>query len=142
MGIQSATLRRVEPAHARTTYVTGILTRLVENLVAWAGLVWRDRRTGQRVRGGQTRARRRITVLASLWTAYATGGVASALLEHWLSMRAYLLPLALLLVAILLEKPNGSAKRLDQSMARRHCGQRAQRPAHGTISARDQSRSA
>lgn len=104
MGIQSATLRRVEPAHARTTYVTGILTRLAENLVAYAALAFDRHRTGRRVRDEEARTKGRILVLASLWTSYATGGVIAALLELRVEMRAFALPLALLGVAIVLDR--------------------------------------
>jgi uncharacterized membrane protein YoaK (UPF0700 family) len=99
MGIQSATLRRVEPAHVRTTYMTGVLTRLVENAVAWA-----MRPRGPRGAEEGAAAGRRVLVLASIWIAYATGGVASALLELRFAMRAYGLPLALLVVAIVLDR--------------------------------------
>lgn len=103
MGIQSATVRRIEPAHARTTYITGVLTRLVENLVAWAAEVWQRRRRGRASPTKEAIALRRAGVLASIWMAYASGGVAAALLGRTLGMRAFLLPLALLLVAIALD---------------------------------------
>lgn len=103
MGIQSATLRRVEPVHARTTYVTGVLTRLVENLVAWGALVWARQRDGRRPEE-EAITKARVRVLASLWTAYAGGGVIAALLALRLEMRAYALPLALLIVAIFLDR--------------------------------------
>ena len=104
MGIQSATLRRVEPAHARTTYVTGVLTRFVENLVAWSVLVWDRRRQRRPARNEETVVRKRIGVLASIWIAYAVGGIGCALFERLIGWRAFAIPLALLVLAIVIDR--------------------------------------
>lgn len=104
MGIQSATLRRVEPAHARTTYVTGVLTRFVENLVAWSVLVWDRRRLRRQACNEEAVVRKRIGVLASIWTAFAVGGTGSAVFERIMGWRAFAIPLALLVVAIVLDR--------------------------------------
>jgi uncharacterized membrane protein YoaK (UPF0700 family) len=102
MGIQSATLRRAASTRARTTYLTGILTRLVENLVAWTACIV-DRRCGRAREADETKARRHAAVLASIFAVYATGGIAAALLERLAAVRAFVLPIALLAVAIALD---------------------------------------
>jgi uncharacterized membrane protein YoaK (UPF0700 family) len=96
MGIQSATLRRAGPATARTTYVTGVMTRFVENLVRCFAALERDE--------AQRRAARAKTrILGGVWLAYATGGIASGLLAVHFGMRAVLLPLVGVLAAIALD---------------------------------------
>lgn len=104
MGIQSATIHRVVVAHARTTFITGILAHLVENIVLWGTLVWERRRGGHQRRDKEATAKQRVVVHASLWMLYATGGIVAALLGLRVAMRAFALPLALLFVAIALDR--------------------------------------
>jgi uncharacterized membrane protein YoaK (UPF0700 family) len=105
MGLQNATLRRVGGLSVRTTFITGILTTLAEEGVAW--LYW----LGGHLRAGRGRrvwrvAHRHVSLvrmglLAGLWCAYAFGAVAGGFgVERW-GMGALWPPLAVLAAVIL-----------------------------------------
>jgi uncharacterized membrane protein YoaK (UPF0700 family) len=74
MGLQNAVPVRVRGLFVRTTYVTGTLTSLAEDAVAWIA-----------ARGPSRRAARfRVLLWAGVWMAYVAGAVASGLAErHW-----------------------------------------------------------
>jgi uncharacterized membrane protein YoaK (UPF0700 family) len=91
MGIQSATLWRMGSVRTRTTFVTGLLAQLGETIVRFARLPRSPRGRGARRRRQQRSA---IVLLGGVWTAYACGGVGSALLERAIGAIAMALPLA------------------------------------------------
>jgi uncharacterized membrane protein YoaK (UPF0700 family) len=105
MGVQSATLRRVGNARVRTTYVTGVLTRLVEQLVRLGVLSWVALRGQAQADAGQkrTEAREEVLLLGAVWLSYLAGGIAAGLLAVAAGTRAVILPLAGIAVAIALD---------------------------------------
>jgi uncharacterized membrane protein YoaK (UPF0700 family) len=105
MGIQGTTLRRVRSARVRTTYITGLLTRLVEGLVKLATLA-PGRRHAARTPEADDEWRKttdNVRVLSAVWIAYTAGGISSGVLTIKLGFSAIALPLATLVAAILLD---------------------------------------
>jgi uncharacterized membrane protein YoaK (UPF0700 family) len=102
MGMQSATLRRAGRVRARTTYMTGVLTRFVENLVMLAACSW-DRHKGRPDHEKELHARAQVATLSGVWLSYATGGVACGLLVRWIGWLALLLPVTSVAAAIVLD---------------------------------------
>jgi uncharacterized membrane protein YoaK (UPF0700 family) len=86
MGLQSAYLRRESGASVHTTFITGMLTALAEDGVAW----YRDR--------SDTAARRRVAIHGGIWVGYLAGGIAGAALALEWDFWALALPVLLLLV--------------------------------------------
>jgi len=104
MAIQTATLRRVGGRTVRTTYVTGMLTRLAEGIVNYAFLRLDIRQGRIGPADGRLRlrsARSRILLLAGIWGAYAGGGVLGAVLDGRFRLRSLGVPVAVLVVVVL-----------------------------------------
>jgi uncharacterized membrane protein YoaK (UPF0700 family) len=84
MGVQNAVPVRVRGVFVRTTYVTGTLTSLAEDAVAWIGARGASREA----------ARSRALLWAGVWAAYVTGAVAGGFAEHRWGPVGVVLPLA------------------------------------------------
>jgi uncharacterized membrane protein YoaK (UPF0700 family) len=102
MGIQSASFQRVGSVGVRTTFVTGILTGLGEELVATIYHV-RDRRQDSdtaeiSVSAAMTGTLERASLFGGLWFAYLVGGiVAGVALVLW-QLESLILPVIALVV--------------------------------------------
>ena len=97
MGIQSATFQRVGSIGVRTTFVTGILTGLGEELVAALyGLRQRPPTTdrGQAVAASPALegTLERAALFAGIWVAYLVGGVLAGLGQQLWALGALVLP--------------------------------------------------
>ena len=118
MGVQNAALRRVAGRSVRTTYITGMLTEGMEQAVTF--LFWlRDR-----VRGRGLRRLARVLSVASrqkswgglviplgIWLCYMAGAVLASVAEaHW-QLKALLLPLSGLAVAVAADLAQPSANK-------------------------------
>jgi uncharacterized membrane protein YoaK (UPF0700 family) len=88
MGLQSAYLRGVSGASVHTTFITGMLTALAEDGVAY----YRDR--------GDRDARNRIALHGTIWLGYLVGGIVGAALALELHFWALVVPIVLLLVVL------------------------------------------
>jgi uncharacterized membrane protein YoaK (UPF0700 family) len=88
MGLQSAYVRREAGTTVHTTFITGMLTALAEDTVAW----YRDRT--------DTAARGRVATHGSIWVGYLVGGVAGAALAVQWDFWALALSVVLLLVVL------------------------------------------
>lgn len=88
MGVQTATFRRVDGAVVRTTYVTGMLTHFVEELV--------ERLAAPRDAPDASFARR-LVIVGGIWPGFLAGAVAGALGHARWGVNALVAPLALLL---------------------------------------------
>jgi uncharacterized membrane protein YoaK (UPF0700 family) len=88
MGLQSAYVRREAGTSVHTTFITGMLTALAEDTVAW----WRDR--------SDTAARGRAATHGTIWIGYLVGGVAGAALALEWDFLALSLSVVLLLVVL------------------------------------------
>jgi uncharacterized membrane protein YoaK (UPF0700 family) len=88
MGIQGAALQRVGGATVHTTYITGMLTNLAKEVVAYA--FWRyDRRQGGNASAAQgiVPARPslfRALLVVGIWCAFVSGAVIGGFaIVHW-----------------------------------------------------------
>ncbi|MDQ2798913.1 MAG: DUF1275 domain-containing protein [Armatimonadota bacterium] len=97
MGLQNAALRRVGGKTVRTTYVTGMLTNLAEEIVARLF----EKRDGAERQGQPTQSP--LALLAGLWNGYVAGALLGSLLESRWALWALALPLAGLAAAITAE---------------------------------------
>lgn len=102
MGLQTATLQRVGGRTVRTTYVTGMLTNLAQESVAY--LFWRhDHRHGQAGAESKNASLQRVALLAAIWCTYALGAILGGFAElHW-ALRSLLFPLCALVAVIVLD---------------------------------------
>jgi uncharacterized membrane protein YoaK (UPF0700 family) len=98
MGLQTAYLRRTAGTSVQTTFITGMLTALAEDYVAWH----RDR--------ADIEARRRVAIHGSIWLGYLGGGVVGALLATGLDFEfwALVFPIALLVLVLADEEFRGT----------------------------------
>lgn len=97
MGLQTVTVRRIGRTRARTTFITGTLTRGVEELVSWlAERLGRSRTDMNR----SAAPRRRIVLHIGVLGSYAAGGVVSAMIGRSLGAAALVLPLGAVLASL------------------------------------------
>lgn len=107
MGLQTATLQRVSRRAVRTTYVSGMLTRLAEesvNLVAWRLNPDRGEADsyllGELGMGTRAEASQRVRLITAIWLTYAGCAIGGGYLNvHW-ELRCLAVPLAALLAVI------------------------------------------
>jgi uncharacterized membrane protein YoaK (UPF0700 family) len=88
MGLQTAFLRRESGASVHTTFITGMLTALAEDTVAWH----RDH--------SDTAARQRVVIHGGIWVGYLLGGIVGAALAIQWDFWALVLPIVLLVVVL------------------------------------------
>ena len=99
MGVQTATFRRVDGVTVRTTFVTGMVTQLAEELAArFAG-----RHDAPAGRGFA----RRVATLASIWPCFLTGAVAGAFGHTRWGTGALLVPIGILVALAGYDSPRG-----------------------------------
>lgn len=101
LGFQTAALRRVRGQTARTTYVTGVLTRTAEESVRF--LYWR-----RDVKHGETTAPwrnepslARIALLGGIFVSYAGGTILGAFLKTRWQMWSLAVPIGVLVLVVL-----------------------------------------
>lgn len=86
MAFQTAALQRVSGRTVRTTYVTGMLTKLADGAVAVAFGRHSEGRGGYLLdhldMSPPAGTRKRVALLAGVWVAYAAGAIAGALLHR------------------------------------------------------------
>jgi uncharacterized membrane protein YoaK (UPF0700 family) len=80
MGLQASALSRVGDQPVRTTYISGLLTNLAQQAVAWL------------VQGREPDAARRVRLLAGVAVAYLCGATVGGLLEGRLALWSLSLP--------------------------------------------------
>lgn len=103
MGIQTATVRKIGRRTVRTTYVTGMLTHFAEDTVRY----WIDRRrvsADPSLRRRLVKRRHYLVVLATIWCAYAIGGVAGGVAEIAWTSFALAVPAGVLAFAVLIDQ--------------------------------------
>jgi len=108
MGLQNATLRRVAGQSVHTTYVTGVLQTLAEEVVRYVF----NRRGADPAAAAERRAPLRAAGLSALiWLAYITGAIGGGFTTQYWQLYALALPLAVLalIVAVDVTRP-GSAE--------------------------------
>jgi uncharacterized membrane protein YoaK (UPF0700 family) len=103
MGMQTATLRKIGRRTVRTTYVTGMLTHFAEDVVRYCF----DRRDAGRDPGARqalSERRHSLVILATIWCAYAVGGVSGGLAEIGWTSYALALPAGVLASIVLIDQ--------------------------------------
>jgi uncharacterized membrane protein YoaK (UPF0700 family) len=107
MGLQTATVHKIGGQGVRTTFVTGVLSDLINALiqyVAWLHTQTIRRRLRQAVGASmQQSAFRSLLALGGTWSCYVVGALCGSVLEQRLSLRALLLPLGMLALLIALD---------------------------------------
>lgn len=111
MGLQTSTLQRVSGRTVRTTYVSGMLTNLAEEAVAYV-LGSQTDSGGHHpsfvegelgLRAGPA-SLRRIRLIAAIWVAYVAGAVVGGWLERTISPSCLGVPAAVLVVIVFVER--------------------------------------
>jgi uncharacterized membrane protein YoaK (UPF0700 family) len=87
MGVQSSALSRVGDQPVRTTYISGVLTNLAQQLVVWL------------LHGRRPDAARTVRLLAAIALAYLVGATVGGLLQGRLALWSLCLPVAALACA-------------------------------------------
>jgi len=108
MGMQTAALRQLGGRTISTTYVTGVLTSLTQEVVNIAFWMRDGRHREERHSfltrvlglGSQRDSGRRAAILAAVWLAYTAGGVLGSYCDARVTTWSLLVPLAALLVVI------------------------------------------
>jgi len=104
MGIQNATLRRVGRRHVRTTYISGMLTHLGEEIAAYC--FWLLDRACGRKKGGTAEIMQaasplgEVMLYAGIWGAFALGAILGGYAETRWALASLTLPLCGLAVVI------------------------------------------
>lgn len=103
MGLQNATLRQIAGRTVHTTYVTGVLQSMSEDVVRYA--FWlRDARSagvGRALRASPGHpALRGAVVAGSIWVAYVVGAIGGGFASRRWGLLALALPLAVLIAGV------------------------------------------
>jgi uncharacterized membrane protein YoaK (UPF0700 family) len=110
MGVQSASLRKIGALTIFTTFITGTLTKLANDLTIY--LFWLRDRTKGRLRSRLGKALRvsprkesfqAVFLLTSLYVAYAIGALAGAIGFHRWGVAVAAAPLGLVMIAIVVD---------------------------------------
>jgi uncharacterized membrane protein YoaK (UPF0700 family) len=107
MGLQTATLRRVNSQGVRTTFVTGVLSDWADALVQY--LFWLHRQTTeqcflQAVRAStQQVSFRNLLLLGGTWGCYVVGAICGGATELSMVLAALVFPLCVLVVLIVID---------------------------------------
>jgi uncharacterized membrane protein YoaK (UPF0700 family) len=96
MGVQTATVRRIDGVTVRTTYITGMLTTFGEEL---AELLARPRESPDDPRA----AARHLAATGIIWPSFVAGAATSALAYARWHMHALVMPLFLLVALVVLD---------------------------------------
>jgi uncharacterized membrane protein YoaK (UPF0700 family) len=112
MGLQTSALQRISRRTVRTTFVTGMLTQLADEVV---GQLSRSRDPGRSQPGDDSYLRaelgidpgvaslRRIRLIAAIWCSYAAGAVLGGYLHHRWHLLAVAVPVGALIAVIVIE---------------------------------------
>ena len=110
MGLQTSTLQRLSGQTVRTTYVSGMLTNLAEEVVNYRLGPAPSPRTKSSYLQGELglepgpRSLQRIWLIAIIWLTYVGGAVLGSYLQGQWHLACFLVPVGLLLLAIPIER--------------------------------------
>lgn len=114
MGLQTATLTRVGPLTIHTTFVTGMLNKFAQLLSHYLFLAYDRIRGSTRVSHAEKKARRQALFIFAIWAMYFFGAIAGTTLEGGFGVRALLIPVLLLAVAIAVDQVSPLSLREEQ----------------------------
>lgn len=110
MGLQTSTLQRISGQTVRTTYVSGMLTNLVDESIArLLGPADRNNDTGRSYLHDElgmhpgAESNKRIQLIAGIWLGYVGGAVLGGYLERQLQLACLAVPSALIAAIVALE---------------------------------------
>lgn len=122
MGLQTATLTRVGPLTIHTTFVTGMLNKLAQEITRW--LFWlhdswgEHRRIADFVAGsGKQKAFRNALFMGAIWVSYMFGSIAGTWMDFRWRVATLYLPVVILIAAIAVDqvRPLSLEEEKDQS---------------------------
>jgi uncharacterized membrane protein YoaK (UPF0700 family) len=103
MGLQTATLTRVGSLTVHTTFVTGMLNKLAQ-LMSHGVFICYDRMRGRITEAAPGPVFRQARFIFGIWMMYLAGAaIGRSLVLRW-NIRALLLPLAAITVAIMIDQ--------------------------------------
>ncbi|HZJ25469.1 MAG TPA: YoaK family protein [Acidimicrobiia bacterium] len=102
MGLQNVVVRNVAGISVATTFMTGMLTAMAEDIASWV----RARHDPE--------PRRRAFLHGGIWLSYITGGIVGAAAVTAWELRALCLPIAVIIVAAITER--GGHGRVGQEL--------------------------
>jgi uncharacterized membrane protein YoaK (UPF0700 family) len=109
MGVQTATLTRIGPLTIHTTFVTGMLNKLAQEISRW--LFWLHDEWGKRAgwrefvrRSGQYDSTRTAALMAGIWVCYALGSVLGTWMSRQWSTQSLYIPVGLLGIAVIVDQ--------------------------------------
>jgi len=113
MGLQNATLRGVGPYAVRTTFITGMLTSVADELARRVFALYDERRGGPLA--GRARATPRgLTLFGGIYAAFVLGAIAGGLgQQHW-GVRTLAGPVGVLIAVVFLDRWRPCATRILQ----------------------------
>jgi uncharacterized membrane protein YoaK (UPF0700 family) len=114
MGIQTAALTRIGPLTIHTTFVTGMLNKLAQLLSHSMFLAYDRVRGEKRVIDAQLKVRRQALFIFSIWLTYFVGAIVGTMTETDFGLRALLIPIVLLAIAILADQVSPLSIREEQ----------------------------
>lgn len=103
MGVQTAALRRVGGRSVHTTYVSGVLTGMITDLVGYA--FRRADRGADPPSDEDRKTLRNVAMLAGVWLCYAVGGVAGSVTQRAWRGWAILVPIGALVAVAVVAHP-------------------------------------
>ncbi len=109
MGLQTATLTRIGPLTIHTTFVTGMLNKLAQEITRW--LFWlHDSRGDHRrmadfvIGSGKQKAFRNALFMAAIWVSYMMGSIAGTWMDFRWKVAALYLPVGILIASIFVDQ--------------------------------------
>jgi uncharacterized membrane protein YoaK (UPF0700 family) len=122
MGLQTATLTRIGPLTIHTTFVTGMLNKLAQEVTRWLFWLhdsWQEHASfGSMVRSSHEHTSfRNARFMAGIWFSYMVGSVAGTWTNSRWKLAALYLPVSILLLSIVVDqvRPLSIEEERDQS---------------------------
>lgn len=124
IGLQACALRQIAGRTVRTTYISGVLTNLAQELVNY--LCWLHDGSHRAERsylgevlglGSRQESRERTLLLTGIWGSYLVGAISGACTEQRLGSWAFAFPIVALGLAILADlwRPIHASRRTDRA---------------------------
>jgi uncharacterized membrane protein YoaK (UPF0700 family) len=109
MGLQTATLTRIGPLTIHTTFVTGMLNKLGQDVSHWLFWVHDEWRHGTQIsavlrRSPQHKAFREANFMFAIWLCYVGGAVVGTWTQSRWHIRALYVPVLVLVIAALVDR--------------------------------------
>jgi uncharacterized membrane protein YoaK (UPF0700 family) len=109
MGLQTATLTRIGPLTIHTTFVTGMLNKLAQEIARWLFWIhdsWRQHRSLARLVGDSRKNSElhNAAFMTSIWFSYMVGSIAGTWMDSRWKIAALYLTVFILLASIVVDQ--------------------------------------